>query len=447
MKDVFREFYKYSDPEIKKMWDECIFVFDTNVLLDLYRFSMDTSKKYIKILKKLKDKEKIWMPYQVGLEFHKRRIPLISDLKNSYLELKNIFDSSISNAQKKINDKYHEEHPFVDLKKIYKELNDCLKIIDDEIDKNERKHPDWFTKDSILSELNNIFKENIGKEYSEDKLKEIYEKGEIRYSKLIPPGYEDESTKKDEKKYGDLIIWYQIIEKAKEIKKPIIFVTRDKKEDWWWKQSGNTIGPRYELKKEIFDEAKINFHMYDSERFLEYAYKYYNETIDKSILDEIKKIKNLEERNYIFHDHNINHLNNFDNYFYRFFIEQELLNKELQNILKYLNINEEILFRIYRIQDHLLKNIKRLIDLGKNNSMIFENLFLYLERLQRQVIMIFENEKFSNNLNDEVIYIFEKMNNSYIELIKNSNDETILKKFIYKIDLNNSRLKRRFRHL
>src|SRR3989338_5382621 len=234
MKTKFKEFYRYSDDEIKNIWNECIFVFDTNVLLDLYRYSKDTSDKYIDILKKIKTEKRIWIPHQVGLEFHKKRIILISDLKNSYSEIKNILDSSIKDTQKKIDDKYHKEHPFLDLKKINIELDTCLKKIVETINKNEKAHPDWFNKDTIVDELNKLLKGSIGEEYSKKKLTEIYREGKERYSNNIPPGYEDAPNKDDERRYGDLILWYQIIDKAKNSKKPIIFITRDKKEDWWW---------------------------------------------------------------------------------------------------------------------------------------------------------------------------------------------------------------------
>ena len=45
----------------------------------------------------------------------------------------------------------------------------------------------------------------------------------------------------DIKKYGDLILWYQIIDKAKESKKPIILISGDVKEDWWLEKNGKRI--------------------------------------------------------------------------------------------------------------------------------------------------------------------------------------------------------------
>ncbi|WP_204277464.1 PIN-like domain-containing protein, partial [Escherichia coli] len=63
----------------------------------------------------------------------------------------------------------------------------------------------------------------------------LKKEGEDRYAKKIPPGYKD--AKKDAgefDKYGDLIIWKDMIGKAKADKRPILFISDDAKEDWWW---------------------------------------------------------------------------------------------------------------------------------------------------------------------------------------------------------------------
>ena len=73
-------------------------------------------------------------------------------------------------------------------------------------------------------------------------MKRIKEKCKHRFKNEIPPGYKDK--KKDGTECGDLILWYQILNMAKDKKLPIILVTDDKKEDWWWISAGKTIGPR-----------------------------------------------------------------------------------------------------------------------------------------------------------------------------------------------------------
>ena len=56
--------------------------------------------------------------------------------------------------------------------------------------------------------------------------------------------------------YGDLIVWKQTIEKAKESNRDVIFVTDDKKNDWFEaKVKGKRSGPRKELLREFSKES------------------------------------------------------------------------------------------------------------------------------------------------------------------------------------------------
>lgn len=59
-----------------------------------------------------------------------------------------------------------------------------------------------------------------------------------------------------------MILWFQIIEKAKKSQKNIIFVSDDVKKDWWIIKDGEKIMPLPALKKEILTEAKVDFHIY-----------------------------------------------------------------------------------------------------------------------------------------------------------------------------------------
>ena len=47
MKTLFAEYYRLSDECIKEIWEESSIVFDTNVLLNLYRYNEDTCREFI----------------------------------------------------------------------------------------------------------------------------------------------------------------------------------------------------------------------------------------------------------------------------------------------------------------------------------------------------------------------------------------------------------------
>jgi hypothetical protein len=122
--------------------------------------------------------------------------------------------------------------------------------------------------------------------------------GLLRYSQELPPGFEDKDNpeKKGIKIYGDLILWFQIIDMAKEKKLPVILVTNETKKDWWWKPpSSKQIGPRPELISEFNRNTKEIFYMYALDKFLMYSNKYLKTSIKKEYIEEVEEHRTEEE--------------------------------------------------------------------------------------------------------------------------------------------------------
>ena len=95
------------------------------------------------------------------------------------------------------------------------------------------------------------------------------------------------------------MVWKQIIAKGKETSKPVIFISDDKKEDWWLEESGRTIGPRTELREEFIRETSTEFWMYRVDRFIEEAARISNTQVSQDVIEEILAVR--EARNKIVH--------------------------------------------------------------------------------------------------------------------------------------------------
>ena len=68
-----------------------------------------------------------------------------------------------------------------------------------------------------------------------------------------------------------------------------------KKEDWWEKFKGKTVGPRPELVKEFKDRANNTFHMYQADRFLELARENLDEQVSDEIVEEIREVRRRDK--------------------------------------------------------------------------------------------------------------------------------------------------------
>lgn len=82
MRNAIKEYIEYSHKEKNDLWNTATFVFDTNVFLNLYRYSNKTRDQLIESFEWLKSR--IWMPYQVALEFCKERYSVINEANRRF---------------------------------------------------------------------------------------------------------------------------------------------------------------------------------------------------------------------------------------------------------------------------------------------------------------------------------------------------------------------------
>lgn len=303
LRETFLEYYRPTENEFLELWDNSTIVFDANILLNIYRYSPSTRDNLIDILESVSDR--IWVPYQAALEYQKNRLEVIYEKSESY-------DKIIENIRKNEKSLYKElnsftNYPHINIDDYLERIKAGLDGIKKEIEDKKNKHPNLLDSDEYRERLTSLFKAKTGKPYSEERLDEIYKEGEKRYKKQIPPGFKD-TSKEGEKKYGDLVLWHQILDHAKSTKKPIIFVTDDNKEDWWYDFKGKTVGPHPYLIREMINEANVKFYMYRTEQFMTYASKYIGSNVSDNAIEEIETIRTRDRENYEAYSEKFNQL-------------------------------------------------------------------------------------------------------------------------------------------
>jgi hypothetical protein len=292
MRNLFPGYYQPSENEFQKIWQECIFACDASFLLNVYRYSPKVRERFFDVLSKLKDK--IWVPYQAAYEYQKNRHSVISQQSKADDEIKKVLSENSSRLQNLL--KKYEKHPFIkidEIQSLFEEYREkCESILN--AANLQHKQVDF---DKNRDNLDEILSQNIGEKYEKDLLEKIYKQAQQRFDEKIPPGYMDKG-KENPEKYGDFIIWNQLIDYASSQKKPLIFVTDDAKEDWWRMHEGKKISPRPELVEEMQSRAGVFFYMYSSDNFMNYADKFLNLPYQQEIIEEVRdiRLKNEEEQ-------------------------------------------------------------------------------------------------------------------------------------------------------
>ena len=377
MKNQFKEHYQYSEQEIKKLWDDAYFVFDTNTLLNMYRYDQDTFKEYVKVLKELSGKKKLFLPNHVGEEFFRNRMGVIKEYKKSYDELLKMTDAFKGQLASK-----YRHHPFIDIKKLSDDINMALEPIEKEVKSKQSTHPDLIKGDSILRELTEIFSDCTGDSFSKEEKDKILKDGEDRYSKKIPPGFKD-ADKGGERQYGDLMVWMQILAFAKEKSKPIVFITADEKEDWWLLNEGERIMPLPSLKREIRLEAGVDFHAYTADRFLEtYNERNKSNGVNKKAIEEVRRVRQIQDL-MTSERERTTFSNGSDERYELFVITVSKFFEIIEHIQELLpEESEDVLARLERI-DGLMRVVSRKIRAsGKMNNFYLRKATDYLRRVQ-----------------------------------------------------------------
>lgn len=279
MKDKFPEFYNKLDFE--KLWRKCRFVFDTNILINLYSLSKDEYDELIQILEQIRSR--LWMPHQIGWEYQKNRhigIKNTSDKHNTFNGLVNEIKTKLNKVKSSTNDLTELQINYIDLDLINKCLVEMESTITEMINGIESK-PN-FKDDKIRDKLNSLYKGKVGPEYETSTLMDLCNEGKFRYANNIPPGFGDKN-KKSGNPFGDFILWNQMKDYARNNNKPIIFITEDVKDDWWLNRE-----PHPYLIKE-FSSTGQDFYMYKFSDFLIEAKKYLKAKIRQKTINKVEK--------------------------------------------------------------------------------------------------------------------------------------------------------------
>ncbi|QYK53778.1 MAG: DUF4935 domain-containing protein [Fimbriimonadaceae bacterium] len=283
MHDLFRHHYRLNESEKQSLWENCEFALDANVLLNVYRYDDETREAFFEILAALKDR--IWIPHQSAKEFFENRISVIQEPVKQFEELSVTLDK----LTEKINIAKYSKSTHLNVENIVDIIERAVADAKSSISSHKDRHRDLIRDDSYLTKLTSLISERIGQPYDENELNKILKIAQQRINNSTPPGYKD-AGKGEPECYGDTIVWFQLISRAKETKRPIILITDDKKEDWWEIIKGERLGPRPELRAEMFAEAQVDFGTINSANFFEHSGKGLSINVKKASVENAKDV-------------------------------------------------------------------------------------------------------------------------------------------------------------
>lgn len=296
MRDRFRGYYPPTEAELEELWEQGLVVLDANALLNLYRYTTRTREDFISTLRGLADR--LWLPFQAGLEFQRQRLAVIDQQANAYDAVLKGIEKARASVATEANG--YRRHPVLSATDLLAKFDQAVAPLQEELERSRQQHrsiaPASPSYDGILASVTELFGGRVGYAFNEEELAEIFAEGSARYAKHIPPGYKD-AGKGEPERYGDLIIWKELLRKGAESGLPLIFVTDDRKEDWWREFNGRTIGPRVELIDEYAALTGRRVHFYVPEQFLRFAKTRSASAVSEASIGEVEAVSQQEAMN------------------------------------------------------------------------------------------------------------------------------------------------------
>ncbi|MDX3522406.1 PIN domain-containing protein [Streptomyces scabiei] len=266
---------------------------DTNVLLQLYRFTPDARHELLDVLGRLGDR--LWIPHQVASEYYNRRVDAVKE----HLALYTSVPKSLEEARSKA---LQELHTFAkrcalseaDKSKLVSPIDAAFASTLVRIKKRGEAFDLSLEKvidaDPILESLARTLDGKTGNPFNAEEIEQLTEEAERRYDSKRPPGFKDAS--KSDNSYGDFFVWEQLLREASQRQTPTLFVTNDVKDDWFRKEAGLIVGAHPLLVKEFKERCGgADFLATPLGRFLQIAKEELGVTVSASTVAQAENIR------------------------------------------------------------------------------------------------------------------------------------------------------------
>jgi rRNA-processing protein FCF1 len=294
MRDQFESFYSPDKQAVATAMETGLVVPDTNVLLAAYRFQATARDELLSLFEKVGDR--LWIPHQVGLEFHRNRLGVIAGQEAYFAKAQKELADSIATLRSRVRAfRTRIALGDEDVREIEDTIGHLRTLIEAQVTKAEEAnevHLDDHASDAVLAIIDTLFENRVGEPMEPAELEEARKEGERRVKEKIPPGYKDKD--KDDPS-GDYLVWRQLLtETAKQKPPAVVFITDDSSSDDWYQEvNGRTLGARRELREEMTREAGVPLLMMTTQSFLVQGGKHLKVHVSPETVDQAKELPNV----------------------------------------------------------------------------------------------------------------------------------------------------------
>jgi hypothetical protein len=310
MKELFPSYYRLTDEELKTLWSESLVAFDTNSLLNIYKYPKDAQQDMLRAMKAVQDR--LLLPHHVALEFNRHRLGVIAEQVDTYDKVAKIVKDMQNELTQKLDKlKLVKLHSQIDPTPLTESISQAADDFLEKLKVLKQKQPKVHEEDKLRQELDQLFQDRIVGGFPDQNMLDLWgDEAEDRFLRQVPPGFEDAKAKakhgtdleftfdglRYKNKYGDYILWRQLLEavETRGVPTNLILVTDDSKSDWWneIRSEGNLkVGVHPNLVEEFrrYSDGGF-FQIYSSEGFLIEAKRHLKVTLANTTVSRVRDI-------------------------------------------------------------------------------------------------------------------------------------------------------------
>ncbi|ENK2264143.1 TPA: peptidase C14 [Vibrio parahaemolyticus] len=214
--------------------EKTLILIDTNILSYLFKLHANARIEFFTWAKSVIKQNRLFIPEWAANEYLNRvTTNKLNDYSHKSVNPKTAqkaYEALYEMASLFVDDKLLKESGHTEGREQY--LEDFKSTIES-LDKYTRPFKAQFNTGDVHNEIVEYFSDVVLKSDIASICARASQEGDARYEHRLPPGFKD--GHKDENRFGDLIIWFELIEKSKESKldfDSVLFLTNDEKSDW-----------------------------------------------------------------------------------------------------------------------------------------------------------------------------------------------------------------------
>jgi hypothetical protein len=260
MADLFDGFEGHrvlADADTDKALTSALVAIDANVLLNLYRYNVQTTDDLLAVFARLGDR--LVVPHQAIREFHRNRLAAVGNPEGASQDVRAALQKNQRSTLDAVG-RWGKQIALDDatLTELSDEVDGVFGRLLHAVDERgpARVRPNTpAAEDRVLARLTPLLEGKVLPRPSDEDWAMLVAEGRERVAAHRPPGYldADKGDQQPEGPAGDFIVYRQASDEAIRRHLDLVIVTGDEKDDWWWRHRSVVIGPRSEMVKEFFD--------------------------------------------------------------------------------------------------------------------------------------------------------------------------------------------------